>query len=184
MIAGSHQYTLQRASECAAWLTDGGVVNGASVRVLSARDKEVVYDVWFRPLPAIADFGYPLEHVRLLVPAFGDPVAVPCGPERTWMHRYSSPVLGQLGLGGRINKSAPMVALVGGLCLWFPGDRPDRRWSWSWGFDAFVRLVRDHLWHEEDARRFGVWPVEDAPHGWPEVRRLSETATGALRRTS
>jgi len=57
------------------------------------------------------------------------------------------------------------LTVFGGLCMEFPWD-PDRlRWSWMKGFDTYLQMVQRHLLAEEFARRFGDWPVEDAPHG-------------------
>ena len=164
---GTREHALLRPHECAGWLTYGGVVAGASVAVVSCGAHEVVFGVSFLPQGLVAASGYPIERVRILVSRTGNPVAVPCGRRRTWKHRYESPVHRQRAVGARIDSSISREGLLGGLCLWFPGDFLERRWTWSSGFDAYVRLVRDHLWYEEDARRFGAWPVEDAPHGWP-----------------
>jgi hypothetical protein len=59
----------------------------------------------------------------------------------------------------------PLVELVGGLCLWYPDDPTQLKWSWQNGLDDFVRILQRHLWFEESWRRMGDWPVEEAPHG-------------------
>lgn len=173
MTPGTRDFALFCPVDCAEWLSHGGVVTGAIARALPSAGGEVVYDVWFQPLGVAADCGYPIERARILVSHRGDPLAVPYGSRRTWHHRYSSTAIGAPAAPLGVDESIAKQSLLGGLCLWFPGDPLERRWSWSWGFDAYVRIVRDHLWYEEDARRLGLWPIEDAPHGWPSNRSLT-----------
>jgi hypothetical protein len=96
--------------------------------------------------------GFPIEVVRLAQFSDGrhpDPYAFPVGPTRTWYHRYPL---------------APENGCLGQLCLWYPLDPPHLKWRWADGVLSLVSIVRRHLWFEEQFRRTGLWPVEDAPH--------------------
>lgn len=62
----------------------------------------------------------------------------------------------------------------GSLCLWAPHDPPDRRWWHGDGLRALVEITRRHLlceleWWRTGGTKGGVWPIEDAPHGGPDV---------------
>lgn len=52
-----------------------------------------------------------------------------------------------------------------GLCLYFPGDRPERRWKTSDRLDRLFYLGRRHLFGEFVWREEGQWPFAEAPHG-------------------
>lgn len=57
----------------------------------------------------------------------------------------------------------------GPLCLWFPKDSADRRWTSDQPISGLVEIVRNHLFLEQEYRRCGKWLAEDAPHGFPEA---------------
>jgi hypothetical protein len=61
----------------------------------------------------------------------------------------------------------------GSLWLWAPHDPPDRRWWHGDGLRALVEITRRHLLCELEWWRTGgtkgVWSIEDAPHGGPDV---------------
>lgn len=115
----------------------------------------VVVDLNLTPPPEFAATGYNEERARVSVRPDGGVFAFPLGPERTWEHRYPSP----LGAG--------FGHLAGQLCLYYPRDPRHLRWEWGDGLEQYVGLVHRHLVFEEFNRREGRWPVEDAPHGEP-----------------
>lgn len=56
------------------------------------------------------------------------------------------------------------------LCLFYPGDPPDRRWTAEDGLLALLNLTGDHLffetyWRHTGGRRGGMWLAPEAPHG-------------------
>jgi hypothetical protein len=78
---------------------------------------------------------------------------------------------------------------VGGhLCLYFPRDPDERRWTVDYGLIGLFDLARRHLLCEHIWRLTDEWPTEDAPHGFaarpvparPELKVpfLRETAVG------
>ncbi|WP_420625601.1 hypothetical protein [Candidatus Poriferisodalis sp.] len=53
----------------------------------------------------------------------------------------------------------------GSLCMWYPGDPLERRWSFGDGLHALlgqiaVHLVKEHIW-----RQSGEWSGAEVPHG-------------------
>lgn len=60
------------------------------------------------------------------------------------------------------------------LCLYFPEDPEERRWTVDYGLVGLFDLARRHLACEHVWRETDVWPTEDAPHG--------EAATPVARR--
>lgn len=57
------------------------------------------------------------------------------------------------------------------LCLFYPGDPPDRRWTAEDGLLALLNLTGDHLffetyWRHTGGRRGGKWLAPEAPHGY------------------
>lgn len=51
------------------------------------------------------------------------------------------------------------------LCLYFPRDPEERRWTVDHGLVGLFDLARWHLACEHVWRENDVWPTEDAPHG-------------------
>lgn len=51
------------------------------------------------------------------------------------------------------------------LCLYFPSDPDERRWSVEYGLVGLFDLARRHLACEHVWRETDKWPTEDAPHG-------------------
>jgi hypothetical protein len=124
-------------------------------RVLEPRFGGVVLDMSFTPLPELAVAGYEGERGRVSIRPNGPIYAFPLGPDRTWHHRYPSPLGAQFG------------HLAGQLCLWYPKDPRHLRWEWGDGLEQYVSRVYRHLFYEEYYRREDQWPVEDVPHGDP-----------------
>lgn len=60
-----------------------------------------------------------------------------------------------------------------GLCLFYPGDPPWRRWRSRVDFlDGLLRIVYDHLsaehiWRQTGGYNGGLWVLDEAPHGFP-----------------
>jgi hypothetical protein len=52
------------------------------------------------------------------------------------------------------------------LCLYYPGDPADRRWTAEDGLDELLNLTARHLFAEEYWRENHAWPFEEAPHGY------------------
>jgi hypothetical protein len=130
-----------------------GQLFGVAVdRIHETRSGVLVLDMSFKPLPELALEGYEGELARVTVRPDGRIHSFPRGPERTWHHRYPSPLGEQFG------------HLAGQLCLWYPKDPRSLRWEWDDGLEQYVTRVYRHLFYEEYRRREGSWPVEDAPH--------------------
>ena len=68
---------------------------------------------------------------------------------------------GPRGLDASEHRNGPVE-----LCLYFPGDPPERRWRPRDGLLRLFDLARQHLVGEYLARQpGGKWPFEEAPHG-------------------
>jgi hypothetical protein len=183
VIRGSRAHTVSQPDECSRWLMrGGGGVNGVHVDVLDRGRNMIHFQLVFDPPPTWALPGFPHETVQVLVAGWSDPVAVPSGPERKWLHRYPTVpplkiILAKVG-------AYPLPFLVGGLCLWYPNDPLEFRWCWDKGFHDFVLILQRHLWLEEFWRRTGIWPSEDAPHGHRFDGKPHPIMTEGLRRAS
>lgn len=62
------------------------------------------------------------------------------------------------------------------LCLFYPGDPPDRRWTAKDGLLALLDLTGDHLfletyWRHTGGHRGGKWLAPEAPHGYQRSER-------------
>jgi hypothetical protein len=119
-----------------------------------------VFELALWPLPVLAAAGFPVNYARITVLANGDVLAFPRhANDRRFLHR---------------NVTSPAT-----LCLEYDSDDPALRWCWIDGFEQYVTRVYRHLLWEEQWRRTGVWPVEDASHvrdvpTHPVTRELKE----------
>lgn len=125
-------------------------------------DVRAFIDRW--EMPALYVLGYealaegPYGFVRLaaLFPvdpfAGGDPQVFALDGDRRSLHRNPPYDDGVEGVSGH-------------LCLYFPHDPPERRWSVGYGLVGLFDIARRHLACEHVWRETGVWPTEDAPHG-------------------
>lgn len=52
----------------------------------------------------------------------------------------------------------------GTLCMWYPHDPPERRWTFSDGLLQLVGLIQVHLVREQLWRETGHWYGDEAPH--------------------
>lgn len=86
------------------------------------------------------------------------PVVVVDGSEDS-PHRFSSG-------GGRRRR----------LCLWFPGDSPDRKWAPGQGLLALLGMVIIHLFKEAWYAENGTWIGEEYPHSEDENKQPPESA--------
>lgn len=88
--------------------------------------------------------GYPSRNVEVVFPKGRTPESVRVsadGPTES-PHRFSD----------------------GTLCIWYPLDRPDRRWVRTDGLVALLDLVSLHLFKEAYWRDTDRWLGEEAPH--------------------
>lgn len=101
---------------------------------------------------AVAEGPYGIVRLAALFPADpfrgGDPEVFALDGERRSLHRN----------GGEDGTSAH-------LCLYFPGDPDERRWTVDYGLIGLFDLARRHLACEHVWRATDQWPTEDAPHG-------------------
>jgi hypothetical protein len=163
-MLGSFDEVWGDPARCCQVLVSTGAVTHMSVVVVARAPRLRTLEVTCVPPPIFE--GYPVEVARVTVFAEGSVVAVSVGPtDRTWVHRYPpmsfDALLTHLGAGTRVQ----WLNVAGALCLEYPGDPEMFRWNWSKGFDTYLKMVQRHLLAEEFARRYGKWPVEDAPHG-------------------
>ena len=52
----------------------------------------------------------------------------------------------------------------GTLCMWYPQDPKERRWTFSDGLLHLIGLIQVHLIREHLWRETGDWPGDEAPH--------------------
>jgi hypothetical protein len=56
----------------------------------------------------------------------------------------------------------------GALCLYYPGDPPNMRWTASMGLLSLLEATAEHIYFEDYARAHGgQWLGVEAPHGVP-----------------
>jgi hypothetical protein len=53
----------------------------------------------------------------------------------------------------------------GTLCMWYPSDPPERRWTSADGAGALIANITAHLVREEWYRKTGEWVGEEVRHG-------------------
>ena len=151
-------------TEVARTLEDLDCIESASVLRLS--EGHITFQITVLPCePVFISEGYPIEKVNILLYRNEDIHAIPkSGKGRRWKHRHRK------------------FGVNTGLCLWYPHDPPELRWTWNDGLEEYVRIVARHLIYEEYWRRTGQWPVEDAPHGDPaNILGKPMTARGSIR---
>lgn len=106
--------------------------------------KSKKYPGGFTLLFTLAAHGVPTRHVTITFPRGSptDPKVVVDGPTDS-PHRYAD----------------------GTLCMWYPGDPPERRWRLADGAAALVANIAAHLVREEWYRTTGEWLGEEVWHG-------------------
>lgn len=57
----------------------------------------------------------------------------------------------------------------GSLCMWYPGDPPEQRWTHTDGAGALVANIAAHLVKEEWYRLTGEWKGDEVGHGVPDM---------------
>jgi hypothetical protein len=61
------------------------------------------------------------------------------------------------------------------LCMWFPSDLPERRWTVNKGLLALIEMALVHLFRERYVALTGEpWPGEEAPHPADEPKADDE----------
>lgn len=55
----------------------------------------------------------------------------------------------------------------GSLCIWYPYDPPEERWTWRDGGAVLAGHISAHLIREAWWRQTGEWVGEEAPHDTP-----------------
>jgi hypothetical protein len=116
-------------------------------------DDGVVFVVELLPLRDLEPHGFEPETVRVLVRDDEQVFALVPTDGRKWKHTYDGFY----------------------FCLWFPDDPPQLKWDWSKGFATYLWILDRHVLYEEQWRRSGEWPVEDAPHGRGTTRHEIRT---------
>ncbi len=149
---------------CCRGLVSSGAVTHVTLTLFQRVRRLVTLEARFEPPLGFVDF--PEETTRITVFDDRSVVTVPGGDAgRPWRHRYPRMSIAVL-IGHLASTTAPeWLRVFGALCLEFPGDPGRLRWSWARGFDIYLQMVQRHLLAEEFARRYGEWPVEEAPHG-------------------
>jgi hypothetical protein len=132
-------------------LLDANIYGLTDAKVAYEGEDRVTIWVTLEPWAAPAAQGYATERVAITIWGDGRIQAVPANGNRPFLHRYPPKFPGEL---------------IQALCLWYPNDPRALRWAWSDGLAAYVTIVHRHLQAEECWRRHGVWPGEDAPHGY------------------
>jgi len=59
---------------------------------------------------------------------------------------------------------SPHRYLDGSLCIWYPRDPPEHRWTWRDGGAALAGHICAHLIRETWWRQTGEWAGDEAPH--------------------
>jgi hypothetical protein len=105
---------------------------------------------------ALAEGSYGVVRLAALFPADpfrgGDPQMFALDGDRHSLHRNPPWDHGVHGVSAH-------------LCLYFPGDPEERRWTVDDGLARLFDLARWHLACEHVWRQTRKWPTEDAPHG-------------------
>ncbi len=52
----------------------------------------------------------------------------------------------------------------GSLCMWYPHDPADRRWTFDDGLVTLVGYITAHLFREAWWRETGEWPGDEVAH--------------------
>lgn len=153
------RHTLRQHPDLRAFITDAGV---SPLHVLSYQ--------------ALADGHYGMVRLAALFPANpftgGHPKVFALDGDRRSLHRnppWDNDVEG----------------VSADLCLYFPGDPHERRWTAEYGLVELFDIARLHLACEHVWRETGVWPTEDALHGGAArpVRSRPELKVPPLRST-
>lgn len=68
-------------------------------------------------------------------------------------------------------EASPHRYADGALCLYYPGDPVEQRWTSAQGLTALLVLVAEHLFFEDVFRKTKEWIGPQAEHGFPSERR-------------
>ncbi|WP_433272267.1 hypothetical protein ACQPZA_18795 [Pseudonocardia xinjiangensis] len=62
------------------------------------------------------------------------------------------------------------------LCIWYPLDPPEQRWTWRDGGTALAGHICAHLIRESWWRKTDEWVGDEAPHPQPEPPQRPDPA--------
>lgn len=65
----------------------------------------------------------------------------------------------------------------GELCMWYPYDPPEERWTPTDGLGGLINHVREHAYCEAECRAGHPWPKRESPGKHPRPARC-ETCSG------
>lgn len=71
----------------------------------------------------------------------------------------------------------------GALCLWYPWDPIERRWTHELGLLVLIEMVRRQLLLEMHWFLTGDWPLDEAPHGLSAEQQRAAGGGGSARTT-
>jgi hypothetical protein len=108
------------------------------------------------------DIRGPADIVEVVIVFYADP------PYET----YGLPAQDYPRVWAELGKASPhRMPTDDALCLWFPWDPPERRWTADKGLLDLLYIIEDHLlleahWRATGGRHGGVWAGEEAAHGF------------------
>lgn len=165
---------------CCRTMVENGSVSYTALALVQHDRTLTTLEASFSPPPEFEDF--PQEVARITVLLDGTIMAVPLRADsRAWWHRYPAMTAVEIRNLLMISDLPQWHGVVGALCLEFPDDPERLRWDWGSGLDTYLQMVQRHLLAEEFARRYGYWPVEDAPHGYRPDGKPHPIVTPQLR---
>jgi hypothetical protein len=125
-----------------------------------------------------------IEHAGIDVPCRIDPV-----PVRIEFHEhpnydtYGLPAIDYPRVHADPGVSSKHRLPGDALCLWFPHDPEERRWTHHQGLVALLNTTRNHLFFEDHwratgghggtGRPEGIWLGDEAGHGFPDLQEAS-----------
>ena len=71
----------------------------------------------------------------------------------------------------------------GSMCLWYPRDVPERRWTHDKGLISLAHIITNQVVAEDMVRAGHEWPLDEEGHGFPQdrLRAAREQARGRQR---
>jgi hypothetical protein len=75
-------------------------------------------------------------------------------------------------------EDSPHRYRVGGeestLCMWYPQDPPDQKWTLEDGLHELLALIAAHLFREAWWREYGEWLGPVSPHAVPKAKAKND----------
>jgi hypothetical protein len=84
------------------------------------------------------------------------------GGMKITLSNWTAPGAARITVGGP--SESPHRYSSDELCIEYPGDPPDARWTADDGLLTLIDLIRAHLFREAYWRETGAWPGPEAPH--------------------